>query len=239
MRFVWKTDAEGRFSEISEEFAATVGQSPADLLGIRFRDAARTLGFDAGGEIAGLLERRDTWSGRSVLWPVAGTDLRIPVDLAALPAYDRDRQFIGFRGFGVARAADAVVDPEAPGFTSASESVIAENAASTSEPAGSAPQDAGPAASDTSVDDPFRGEVPILTIVPKQDRRHSDKVIRLAEHRQTANGNGLSPGERNAFREIGDRLKKESGAPADIPAEPVLRADNDRAPQTHCRCRHL
>ncbi|TIQ01526.1 hypothetical protein, partial [Mesorhizobium sp.] len=50
------------------------------------------------------------------LWPVAGTDLKIPVDLAALPVYDRSRAFEGFRGFGVARGADAVVDPEALGM---------------------------------------------------------------------------------------------------------------------------
>ena len=36
--------------------------------------------------------------------------------------------------------------------------------------------------------DPFQGEVPALTIVPKPERRFADKVIRLAEHRQPANG---------------------------------------------------
>ena len=152
-----------------------------------------------------------------MLWPVAGTDLRIPVDLAALPVYDRDRNFSGFRGFGVARAGDAVVDPEAPGFTSAGEGADRRRThASTSEPTIARPAEM-PAATRrrTSVDDPFRGEVPILTIVPKQERRHSDKVIRLAEHRPRERRDGLSPGERIAFREIGDRLKKESGVPAE------------------------
>ncbi len=45
-----------------------------------------------------------------------GTDLKIPVDLAALPVYGRSRAFEGFRGFGVARTGDAVVDPEAIGM---------------------------------------------------------------------------------------------------------------------------
>ena len=49
-------------------------------------------------------------------WPVAGTDLKIPVDLAALPVYDRNRNFEGFRGFGVARTGDASVDPEGIGL---------------------------------------------------------------------------------------------------------------------------
>ncbi|TIP70111.1 MAG: hypothetical protein E5X58_47485, partial [Mesorhizobium sp.] len=41
---------------------------------------------------------------------------KIPVDLAALPVYGRSRAFEGFRGFGVARTGDAVVDPEAIGM---------------------------------------------------------------------------------------------------------------------------
>ena len=61
--------------------------------------------------------------------------------------------------------------------------------------------------------DPFRGEVPALTIVPMPERRFTDKVIRLAEHRQPpANDKGLSTGERIAFQQIGERLKKDSGA---------------------------
>ncbi|WP_292332322.1 PAS domain-containing protein, partial [Mesorhizobium sp.] len=91
LRFVWRTDADGKFSALSPEFADIVGQPAADVIGRRFKDVATIFGLDTSGEIAGLLERRDTWSGRSVLWPVAGTDLKIPVDLAALPVYGRSR----------------------------------------------------------------------------------------------------------------------------------------------------
>ena len=91
-------------------------RAAADIVGRRFQDVANAFGLDPTGEIAGLLARRDTWSGRSVPWPVAGTDLKIPVDLAALPVYDRNRNFEGFRGFGVARTGDASVDPEGIGL---------------------------------------------------------------------------------------------------------------------------
>src|SRR4029453_19220603 len=101
---------------VGADFVNVVGAPAANVLGLSFREAAGRLGVDPSGDIAGLLERHDTWSGRAVLWPVAGTDLRIPVDLAALPTYDRDRNFAGFRGFGIARAADAVVDPDAAGL---------------------------------------------------------------------------------------------------------------------------
>jgi PAS domain S-box-containing protein len=207
VRFVWRTDAEGNFSTISPEFARAVGAPAADIVGRKFRDIAMIFGFDPDGEIAGLLDRRDTWSGRSVLWPVTGTDLRIPVDLAALPVYGRDRNFEGFRGFGVARGGDAVPDPEALGLA-----LVQISAEAASEgPAEESSTQSGTAPDGVKTGDPFKGEVPALTIVPKQERRFSDKVIRLAEHRTPANDKGgLTPVERNAFREIGDRLKKES-----------------------------
>lgn len=115
-RFVWRIDADGRFTEVSSEFAEAVGPRAADVVGRRFGEVAETLGLDPEGAIAPLLERRDTWSGRSVLWPIEGTALRAPVDLAALPAYSRERQFIGFRGFGVVRPGEAVDDPDAAGI---------------------------------------------------------------------------------------------------------------------------
>lgn len=215
LRFVWRTDAEGKFSALSPEFADIVGKPAADVIGRRFRDVASAFGLDASGEIAGLLERRDTWSGRSVLWPVVGTDLKIPVDLAALPVYGRSRAFEGFRGFGVARTGDAIVDPEAIGMALVPNG---ERPATpeTVEPPAEEPKAHESKAEEPHAADPFKGEVPALTIVPKQERRFADKVIRLAEHRQPANDKGLSTLERSAFREIGERLKKDS-APAEPP----------------------
>ncbi len=218
VKFVWRTGADGRFSSISEEFGAALGKSSADVVGRSFREVAEALGMDLDGDISGLLERRDTWSGRSVLWPVAGTDLRVPVDLAALPVYGRDREFQGFRGFGVARMADAAVVPQAapekpdvePPHQDVPNDPVAEKPALESSTDTPAPDQ----------DDPFRGEVPALTIVPKTERRTSDKIIRLAEHRPASAEGGLSPLERNAFREIGNRLKRESDTRAPEPPAP-------------------
>ncbi|RUV08297.1 PAS domain-containing sensor histidine kinase, partial [Mesorhizobium sp. M7A.T.Ca.TU.009.01.3.1] len=224
VRFVWRTDAEGKFSALSPEFADIVGKPAADVIGRRFRDVAATFGLDPSGEISGLLERRDTWSGRSVLWPVVGTDLKIPVDLAALPVYGRSRAFEGFRGFGVARASDAVVDPEAIGMALVPNSQApATPEPQVIQPAPEQPNAEEPKTEDTQASDPFKGEVPALTIVPKQERRFADKVIRLAEHRQPANDKGLSTLERSAFREIGERLKKDS-APVEPPETETVEA---------------
>ncbi|RLP22969.1 ATP-binding protein [Mesorhizobium sp. YM1C-6-2] len=230
VRFVWRTDADGKFSQISREFSLAVGELAADIVGRRFHDVANAFGFDATGEIAGLLARRDTWSGRSVAWPVAGTDLKIPVDLAALPVYDRNRNFEGFRGFGVARTGDAMPDPEGIGLVLVrlpetepdATPRRAEDAATAAEPkpAKDVPRDDN---ATTDAADPFHGEKPALAVASAPDRRFSDKIIRLAEHRHPANdrgpnGNGgersLSAGERITFQQIGERLKKESGASA-------------------------
>jgi len=238
VRFVWRTDAEGKFSAISPEFADAVGALAADIVGRRFKDVAAAFALDPSGEIAGLLDRRDTWSGRSVLWPVAGTALKIPVDLAALPVYGRDRDFQGFRGFGVARGAEAVADPEGIGLV-----LVAPRADATApQPSETPAETAQPEAdqSEPNAADPFKGEVPVLTIVPKPDRRFADKVIRLAEHRQPASEKGgLSSIERSAFREIGERLRligepaapkqEDTAAAAEQEPSPAPKADEGAA----------
>jgi PAS domain-containing protein len=116
-RFVWKIDAEGQFSEVSGEFAEAVGPHSADIIGVAFSDIAALFNLDPEGKIAEALARRDTWSGKTIHWPIEGTSLAVPVDLAALPTYTRSREFDGFRGFGVVRLSDAAEDPLALGLT--------------------------------------------------------------------------------------------------------------------------
>jgi len=206
VRFVWRTDAEGRFSAISDEFGGAVGKAAADIIGRPFRDVALTFALDPEGDIAGLLERRDTWSGRSVMWPIEGTDLKVPVDLAALPVYARDRSFEGFRGFGVVRVGDAIVDEEAIGLS------LARTERPKAPPANTpnAPSDA-PA--EPPATDPFAGEIPALAVDTTPERRQTDKVIRLAEHRPPNAERTLSTVEKNAFREIGARLTQAGAGP--------------------------
>ncbi len=117
VRFVWKIDSAGRFSEVSAEFADAVGPRAADINGMAFGDLAALFHLDPDGKIAELLKKRDTWSGKTIWWPVEGTSLVVPVDLAALPTYTRTREFDGFRGFGIVRISDAVEDPNGVGLT--------------------------------------------------------------------------------------------------------------------------
>ncbi len=205
VRFTWKIDAAGFFSMVSPEFGEAVGKQAADVEGRTFAEVAQVFALDPSGDIRDLLERHDTWSGRSVLWPIEGTDLRAPVDLAALPVYDRERRFEGFRGFGIVRLADAVIDPEAVGLA-----LVKQPAPET------ATEPLAPAAAE-SVDDPWRGEKPALEIVPERPTAAStEKVIQLDERRQprdtkqdVAESGSLSTIERSAFREIAERLRRD------------------------------
>jgi PAS domain S-box-containing protein len=226
VRFVWKTDADGRFSSLSPDFAKVVGTAAADVIGQKFRDVARRFALDPDGEIAGLLERRDTWSGRSVMWPVTGTDLKVPVDLAALPVYGRDRNFEGFRGFGVVRAGDAMVDEDAIGLALAGR-------ASANAPSESGAEES-PSPSESK--GPFGKEVPVLDVEATPGRRTSDKVIHLAEHRPGPPERSLSTTESNAFREIAARLRE---AEKQVPpaangnaGAPAMEPEGDRAKRT-------
>lgn len=114
VRFVFQMDAAGRFSFVSPEFEVVVGPRSAAIVGASWGDVAAARGLDEKGAIAALIARRDTWSGATLSWPVDGTVQRVAVDLAALPAFSRDRAFEGYRGFGVIRPAELRREPPAP-----------------------------------------------------------------------------------------------------------------------------
>jgi len=110
LRFVWKIDAEGRFTEVSPELEEVVGHKYADIIGLSFADLAADWKMDRDGAVRVLLRSYNAWSGRSLDWPVEDEKTRVSVELAALPVYSPDRVFSGLRGFGVI---NAVVKPEA------------------------------------------------------------------------------------------------------------------------------
>ncbi|MEM7216154.1 MAG: PAS domain S-box protein [Pseudomonadota bacterium] len=116
VRFAWSVDQQSTFVSVSPELADVVGANSAAIVGRQWRDIAKVLGFDRNEEIEKLLHRRDTWSGKTVLWPVENTDQVVPVELAALPVFDMHRTFEGFRGFGKIFADKRLPDPEAIGM---------------------------------------------------------------------------------------------------------------------------
>src|SRR3954464_522680 len=103
LRFVWQIDAAGRFGIGSGEFISLTGAQTAAALGRPWDEVAATLGLDPAGDVKRALASHETWSGLLVAWPVDGSDERLTVELSGLPVFDRDRNFRGYRGFGVCR----------------------------------------------------------------------------------------------------------------------------------------
>ena len=186
VRFVWTIDADNRFSIEPGEFTQAIGGKIAAELGRPWISIAADLGLDPGGEVARAIASRDTWSGITVAWPAEGSDERLTVELAGLPVYDRERNFRGYRGFGVCRDLARIAALRAArAERDAADAAAADAAAATSgEDAESAPADIRPA----------------LSVVPAADN--------VVPFRASSNDNqgALNPHERNAFQELASRL---------------------------------
>jgi signal transduction histidine kinase/PAS domain-containing protein len=103
LRFVWQMDADGHFVVGSDEFIELMGPQTTAAFGRLWSEIAADLKLDPEHQVARALATRETWSGVSVSWPVNGGAERLPVELSGLPVFDRERNFRGYRGFGVCR----------------------------------------------------------------------------------------------------------------------------------------
>ncbi|WP_256806590.1 ATP-binding protein [Bradyrhizobium sp. Bra64] len=99
--WLWQTDAEGHLTDVPQRFA-DVAQLPLPLLkGSLFADVLDMLCPEdkaAAYNIVGLMEHAEPLHEMN-LKVVAGGEARL-WSLTAKPAYDRDGQFLGYRGFG-------------------------------------------------------------------------------------------------------------------------------------------
>jgi PAS domain S-box-containing protein len=102
-RFVWQMDAANRFTLGADELGKLLGPRAAAVLDRPWADIAAALKLDPQGEMAAALAARETWSGIVIDWPVDETGETLPIEMSGLPAFDRERQFAGYRGFGICR----------------------------------------------------------------------------------------------------------------------------------------
>jgi PAS domain S-box-containing protein len=108
LRFLWQMDATGRFSLGGDPFTRLIGPATATACGRPWSDINAALHLDPDDRVLRAVATRRTFSGITVRWPVDGSDVRLPVELSALPLHDRARRFVGYRGFGVCRDLDAL-----------------------------------------------------------------------------------------------------------------------------------
>jgi PAS domain S-box-containing protein len=105
-RFIWSSDAEGRFTAVSAPLAAFVGGRHAAILGRRWSELAGSVA-DPDGVVAAGFAGTSVWRNATALWRSADGRHWLPVTLAAAPQHDRNGAFLGFRGFGLCRPEDA------------------------------------------------------------------------------------------------------------------------------------
>ncbi|MGE3246808.1 MAG: histidine kinase dimerization/phospho-acceptor domain-containing protein, partial [Beijerinckiaceae bacterium] len=113
IRFLWRSDAEGRLKSIDGALCEAVGVEADDLIGKKFDALIDDLPLEPAGPLRAVLARRDTWSRIEVCWPIAGTNQCAPVTLGGLPSFDRAGRFDGFSGFGVIHL-DDIADRKPP-----------------------------------------------------------------------------------------------------------------------------
>ncbi len=231
LRFVWHMDAEGRFGVGSDEFIELVGPRTVAAVDRPWSEIAAELKLDPSNQVAQAVATRETWSGIVISWPVDDSGNRLPIELSGLPVFDRDRNFCGYRGFGVCRDVERINQltrarrewpmgfmpaPETPAHhaapvETATAPVVAEESAEAAPQAGRTVPSVTPAAANVV---PFRPSPPPE---PKETR----------ETKETKAAPTLSPVERRAFRELAQELTArlreqpapvESGA-ASLPAE--------------------
>jgi PAS domain S-box-containing protein len=100
VRFVFGLDANGVVSTVTPPLAETVGEENAGILGRPLAAIVQDFDPSAAEAIRSAILGGETWSGIQVQWPVARTDLAVPIDLSALPLMDAERGLTGFSGFG-------------------------------------------------------------------------------------------------------------------------------------------
>ncbi|HEY8335888.1 MAG TPA: PAS domain S-box protein, partial [Tardiphaga sp.] len=107
LRFMWQMDADGRFALGSDDFTRLLGARTTAGFGRNWREIADDFGLDPDDRVLKAVATRNTWSGITLLFPADG-GARLPVELSGLPVYDRERNFAGYRGFGVCRDLDVM-----------------------------------------------------------------------------------------------------------------------------------
>ncbi|OYU48812.1 MAG: PAS domain-containing sensor histidine kinase [Rhizobiales bacterium PAR1] len=107
LRFIFALDANGVVERVTPPLASAVGAGNADIVGHPLAGVVEAFDPSAAEAIRAAVAGGETWNGIAVRWPVAGTDLAIPIDLSALPLLTTERGLTGYSGFGrchVARA---------------------------------------------------------------------------------------------------------------------------------------
>ena len=222
IRFIWHTDAATRFTDVSSELAQAVGTMAGNIVGLTWEEVAHSVVEDPDGAIAALFARRETWSGRPILWTIDNSRQQVPVDWAGMPVFGPGRELIGFRGFGLLRM-DVVQEREAPDRTSSAAADLIAQSLVNDETLPFRPPEEMPAAEPPAEADPSGEENwfsnlrdQVAEALSGSNPPEPEPAGRNRPAERPPQTSGLSNAERNAFREIARALgaRLEEGTPA-------------------------
>ncbi|MGN6284232.1 MAG: PAS domain S-box protein [Afipia sp.] len=223
LRFMWQMDEHGRFSFGSDEFTRLIGVHTAAAFGRLWTEINEVLGLDPEGKVAKAIATHDTWSGIVLQWPVDGSGARLPVELSGLPIHDRDRQFRGYRGFGVCRDIEGLAR-----LAAKRRDDLLFGTQQSTEP----PHDRETTANSHATLNPETQAVTDQPSLPGEPERAVDHPVNVVPFRP-ASGDAkpptLTPVENNAFAEIARQLSarlEANGVETTAPAEDDTAADD-------------
>ena len=96
-RFLWSLDGEDRFGAIDPALAAAFG-ALAPQTGESLANFRERAGFDRDRQFAQMLAARRTFASLPLLWPQIEGERPHVALMSGAPAFDRDRNFAGWRG---------------------------------------------------------------------------------------------------------------------------------------------
>jgi PAS domain S-box-containing protein len=223
-RFLWSVDEHWRFADPAPALSGALG-AHAPRPGETLETLKSRIGLDGDGRFEMALAAKATFANLRLAWPQDGGPEATVLTLSGAPLFDRERQFLGFRGFGrltgetIAAPAAVSAVVELPKIPPAAETVAAPSPAP---PVVAPPPEAPPTQSAEIV--PLRpmplsglsgqNVVPIRpdlhTFLPPEENRPDHAAASIE----------LTASERNAFREIARALGARVEDEIDLPEEP-------------------
>lgn len=198
MRFVWRMDEGFKFTFVSPEFQTLVGLRGA-FEGRTWQDLAGDYQLDPDGDVQSAITSKDSWSGKHIIWALPKRKKIAEIELSAMPVFDAEKRFQGYRGFGACQMQDQVV--------AVAEPPVQDNyAALPDEFSG-----------DGMAADVFDDAEPVVSgpkaaVVEASPQNKPDEVPAIVDTRPSSpqeHTKGLTPEERKAFEEIGKSLGKQ------------------------------
>lgn len=191
MRFVWRMDDAFKFTFVSPEFQRLVGLRGA-FEGRSWQDLAGDYQLDPEKTVQKAIASKDMWGGHRVIWALPKRKSRAEIELSAMPVFNDERKFQGYRGFGSCR-----LRAEADGVETKDASQL---------PTTAEPKTENTSPPESKVSSPVKAET-----VQTPSTAVSNKSS-VAE-----NAKGLTLDERKAFEEIGRTLGHDR-QPTETPA---------------------